>query len=57
MTNEMSPTSTVTDAREERWRQLARAAQIRRVGRRWAVPSQTRASERYLPVKMPVARN
>ena len=37
-----------TDAREERGRQLARAAQIRRVGRRWAVPSQTRASERYL---------
>lgn len=37
-----------TDAREERGRQLARAAQIRRVGRRWAVPSQTRAAERYL---------
>src|ERR1700742_1595765 len=37
-----------TDAREERGRQLARVAQIRRVGRRWAVPSQTRASERYL---------
>ena len=41
-------TSTSSDAREERERQLARAAQIRRVGRRWAVPSQTRASERYL---------
>jgi len=39
---------TTTDAREERGRQLARVAQIRRVGRRWAVPSQTRASERYL---------
>src|SRR5580765_7888318 len=37
-----------TDAREERGRQLARVAQIRRVGRRWAVPSQTSASERYL---------
>ena len=50
MTNEVSPTSTakVTDAREERGRQLARAAQIRRVGQRWAVPSQTRAAERYL---------
>jgi len=36
------------DAREERGRQLARVAQIRRVGRRWAVPSQTCASERYL---------
>ncbi|HEX2687871.1 MAG TPA: transposase [Kofleriaceae bacterium] len=33
---------------EERGRQLARAAQIRRVGRRWAVPSQSRAAERYL---------
>jgi|SRR5215510_2196917 len=41
----MQPTM---DAREERGRQLARTAQIRRVGRRWAVPSQTRASERYL---------
>jgi transposase len=40
--------STTTDAREERGRQLARVAQIRRVGRRWAVPSQTSASERYL---------
>ena len=39
---------TTTDAREERGRQLARVAQIKRVGRRWAVPSQTRASERYL---------
>ena len=36
------------DAREERGRQLASTAQIRRVGRRWAVPSQTRASGRYL---------
>jgi hypothetical protein len=36
------------DAREERGRQLARVAQIRRVGRRWAVPSQSSASERYL---------
>jgi len=41
-------TPTSSDAREERGRQLAHAAQIRRVGRRWAVPSQTRASERYL---------
>jgi len=39
---------TTTDAREERGRQLASTAQIRRVGRRWAVPSQTSASERYL---------
>jgi transposase len=39
---------TTADAREERGRQLASVAQIRRVGRRWAVPSQTRASERYL---------
>jgi hypothetical protein len=46
MTNEATPTA--SDAREERGRQLARAAQIRRVGRRWAVPSQTRAAERYL---------
>ncbi len=46
MTNEATPA--VSDAREERGRQLARAAQIRRVGRRWAVPSQSRASERYL---------
>lgn len=36
------------DAREERGRQIARSAQIKRVGRRWAVPSQSRASERYL---------
>ncbi len=36
------------DAREERGRQLASVAQIKRVGRRWAVPSQTSASERYL---------
>lgn len=36
------------DAREERGRQLARVAQIKRIGRRWAVPSQTSASERYL---------
>jgi transposase len=39
---------TTMDAREERGRQLARVAQIKRVGRRWAVPSQTSASERYL---------
>jgi transposase len=39
---------TRVDAREERGRQLASAAQIKRVGRRWAVPSQSRASERYL---------
>ena len=36
------------DAREERGRQIASSAQIKRVGRRWAVPSQSRASERYL---------
>lgn len=41
-------TSTSSDAREERGRQLARVVQIRQVGRRWAVPSQTRAAERYL---------
>ena len=41
----MEPT---VDAREERGRQIARSAQIKRVGRRWAVPSQSRASERYL---------
>src|SRR5215468_10470023 len=46
MTNEATPT--VPDAREERGRQLARAAQIQRVGWRWAVPSQTRPAERYL---------
>jgi transposase len=39
---------TTMDAREERGRQIATAAQIKRVGRRWAVPSQSRASERYL---------
>jgi transposase len=38
----------MVDAREERGRQIASVAQIKRVGRRWAVPSQTRASERYL---------
>jgi transposase len=38
----------MVDAREERGRQLASVAQIRRVGRRWAVPSATSASERYL---------
>ena len=43
-----TPASPMTDAREERGRQLARAVHIRQVGRRWAVPSQTRASERYL---------
>jgi transposase len=41
-------TRSTVDAREERGRQLARTAQIRRVGRRWAVPSQSSASERYL---------
>src|SRR4051812_36038262 len=41
----MEPT---VDAREERGRQIARSSQIKRVGRRWAVPSQSRAGERYL---------
>lgn len=41
----MEPT---VDAREERGRQIATTAHIKRVGRRWAVPSQSRASERYL---------
>jgi hypothetical protein len=41
----MGPT---VDARGERGRQIASSAQIKRVGRRWAVPSQSRASERYL---------
>jgi len=36
------------DAREERGRKLASVAQIKRVGRRWAVPSQSTPSERYL---------
>src|SRR6185436_703195 len=36
------------DAREERGRQLARSVKIKRIGRRWAVPSQTQPSERYL---------
>jgi hypothetical protein len=36
------------DAREERGRQIASTVQIKRVGRRWAVPSQTRSSERYI---------
>lgn len=35
------------DTREERGRQLASSARIKRVGRRWAVPSQTTAA-RYL---------
>jgi len=49
MTNEPTPTrATTSDAREERGRQLARSTTIRRVGRRWAVPSQTIPSERYL---------
>jgi transposase len=39
---------TTIDAREERGRKIASTAQIKRVGRRWAVPSQSRASERYL---------
>ena len=41
-------TSTSSDAREERGRQLARMGTIRQVGGRWAVPSQTRPAERYL---------
>jgi transposase len=41
-------TSTSSDAREERGRQLARMGTIRKTGRRWVVPSQTRAAERYL---------
>jgi transposase len=36
------------DAREERGRKLASVAQIKRVGRRWAVPSQSTPAERYL---------
>jgi transposase len=36
------------DVREERGRQLASVAEIRRVGRRWMVPSQSQASERYI---------
>src|SRR5678815_4537484 len=40
--------ASTVDAREERGRQLALSSQIRRVGRRWAVPSQSSASERYL---------
>src|SRR5690242_3094163 len=39
--------ASTVDAREERGRQIARSAEIRRVGRRWAVPSQSSA-ERYL---------
>lgn len=38
----------MVDAREERGRQIASSAHIKRVGRRWAVPSQSRGSERYL---------
>ena len=45
MKTSASPTR---DRREERGRQLARAVQIRRVGQRWAVPSQSVVSERYL---------
>ena len=44
----MTTTATTTNAREERGRQIAAAVRIKRVGRRWAVPSQTRAAERYL---------
>jgi hypothetical protein len=40
--------ATTQDAREARGRQLASVTQIERVGRRWAVPSQTTASNRYL---------
>lgn len=39
--------ASTVDAREERGRQIASVAQIRRVGRRWAVPSQS-STERYL---------
>jgi hypothetical protein len=39
---------TALDIREARGRQLAAATVIKRVGRRWAVPSQTSASNRYL---------
>lgn len=50
MTNAVGPTVAAksTDAREERGRQLASSVKIKRVGRRWAVPSQTQPSERYL---------
>ena len=47
MTTSNNPTSTV-DPREARGRRLAQTAQIARVGRRWAVPSQVHAAERYL---------
>ena len=41
-------TRTSSDVREERGRQLARMGTIRKTGRRWVVPSQTRPAERYL---------
>jgi transposase len=41
-------TPTSSDVREERGRQLARMGTIRKTGRRWVVPSQTRPAERYL---------
>jgi transposase len=41
-------TPTSSDVREERGRQLARMGTIRKTGRRWIVPSQTRPAERYL---------
>jgi len=41
-------TSSSSDTREERGRQLARMGTIRKTGRRWVVPSQTRPAERYL---------
>jgi len=48
ITVEPMETSTSSDVREERGRQLARMGTIRKTGRRWVVPSQTRPSERYL---------
>jgi len=44
----MTNAVTSPNPREERGRQLARSVKIKRVGRRWAVPSQTQPSERYL---------
>lgn len=40
--------TSTSDVREERGRQLARMGTIRKTGRRWVVPSQTRPAERYL---------
>jgi len=48
ITVEPMETSTSSDVREERGRQLARMGTIRKTGRRWVVPSQTRPAERYL---------